>query len=33
MKGVTIGDNDCGSTIAMGHNGGGAMAGRTAGQS
>ncbi len=31
--GVTIGDGDWGSTIAMGHNGDGAMAGRTAVQS
>ncbi len=31
--GVTIGDGDCGGTIAMGHNGGGAMAVGTAVQS
>jgi hypothetical protein len=31
--GVTIGDGNCGDTIAMGYNGGGAMAGRTAVQS
>ncbi len=33
MAGVTIGDGDRGDTIAMGHNGGGAMAGWTAMQS
>jgi hypothetical protein len=31
--GVMIGDGNCGGTIAMGHSGGGAMAGRTAVQS
>ncbi len=31
--GVMIGDGHCGSTIAMGHNGGSAMAGRMAVQS
>jgi hypothetical protein len=31
--GVTIGDGNCGGTIAMGHSGGIAMAGRTAVQS
>ncbi len=30
MVGVTIGDGNCGGTIAMGHNGGGVMDGRTA---
>jgi hypothetical protein len=33
MAGVMMGDGDCGGTIAMGHNGGDAMAGRTAVQS
>ncbi len=33
MAGVIFGEGDCGGTIAMGHNGGGAMAGRTVVQS